>query len=129
MSTVSISGVHQGRWGFYPVDYATFLQLKELNKLYFENLRRSAASERWSRKLPCNRVIRSYSRNAAGQRTGVLSTRPAPEPRYNYQLLQLSWIPGAYRLARYPAGSPESVRLLVVSVEKIGEALQLARAA
>jgi hypothetical protein len=71
---------YQSRWGYHPCDYATFLQLKELNQYYQRALRRFAAWKRWSRKQPQNRVIRSRRRNDQGQVIGKEVLGPRPEP-------------------------------------------------
>lgn len=67
--------VYQGKYGFYPCEYETYLKLKELNKYVTKALQQSANWYRWVRKAPHNRVNRI-------RRTGVI-LGPRPEPKIN----------------------------------------------
>jgi hypothetical protein len=47
--------ISQGRFGFHPCDYQTFIKLKLINKIYHQALRQFSAWNRWNRKAPHNR--------------------------------------------------------------------------
>src|SRR5262245_19500805 len=53
--TMATTVAHRGRWGYYPCPYELYRKLKRLNLLALHARRRSAAWERWYRKLPHNR--------------------------------------------------------------------------
>lgn len=38
MSTNPVPSVFKSRWGFHPIDYRTFLELKRLHKLMLKDL-------------------------------------------------------------------------------------------
>src|SRR5947209_1054995 len=82
LSSLPITNMaHQSRWGWHPCDYATFLLLKELNRLYERALRQFAAWRRWQRKMPHNRVIRRTIVDAHGRKIGAEIVGPMPEPQ------------------------------------------------
>jgi hypothetical protein len=71
---------YQSRWGFHPCDYPTFLKLKRIHKAYWKGLCILAAWQRWSRKLPHNRVIVHWNRDAGGRKINRVIVGPSPEP-------------------------------------------------
>jgi hypothetical protein len=120
--------------------------LKRLNAACEEARRRYAAWRRWKRKLPHNRVVRRCLRDERGRRVGCEVVGPLPEPPLPplfcvRRLVPSFWgedgrplpeprpvedvvfgdlgIPEAYRAARKPAASPETVRPLRFSVEDL----------
>jgi hypothetical protein len=98
LETVSVAV--QGRWGWYALDYESFLKLKEFHKLLFKDRRATARHERWSAKLEHNRVQR--------HRDGT--TTPIAEPKcYGTQQRYYIWVLESYRKLRRPASSPEDV--------------------
>lgn len=129
--------VHQSKWGFHPCDWETSQKLKRLSKAYQQGLRQQAAWNRWSAKLPHNRVIRRWKRNEQGQRIGYEIVGPAPEPKLNRLMTYLNqnrasysisgqWgalypidITAEYRKARTPAPTPEAVRPLLLTPDQI----------
>jgi hypothetical protein len=68
------------RWGFHPCDYPTFLKLKRIHKVYWAGLKKIAAWQRWHRKLPHNRVLTRWHRDAAGRKIRRVPIGPWPEP-------------------------------------------------
>jgi hypothetical protein len=91
----------QGRWGWHACDYATFQQIKEFHKLTLLDLRATRRHERWSAKLPKNRV----QRHPDGTTTPIAEPRRLGTDRETYQ-----WVLAEYRAARRPCGDPESVK-------------------
>lgn len=73
--------VYQSRYGYHSTDRNTYLGLKYLSKWAHWNFRALRRRDKYLAKMPHNRVQRTYSRNELGQRTGVLSTTPLPEPK------------------------------------------------
>ncbi len=120
--------VHQGRWGFYPCDWATYQKLKKISQEYQKGLRQHFAWCRWLNKLPHNRVIRRWKRNESGQRIGCEIIGPAPEPQVNRLFLYLEKNYSSfskidllveYRKARYPAVTAEEVKPLLLTLQQI----------
>lgn len=72
--------MHQGKYGWYPCDRETYHKLKKLNMAWNKALHEKSRWERWDRKEPQNRVIRSKIRNSAGQVVGYQAAVPMPEP-------------------------------------------------
>ena len=72
--------MHQGKWGWYPCDRETYHKLKKLNMALTKALSKKSAWERWDRKEPQNRVIRSKIRNSSGQVVGYQAPVSMPEP-------------------------------------------------
>jgi hypothetical protein len=70
----------QSRWGYHPCDFPTFLKLKRIHKVFWVGLRKLAAWERWHRKLPHNRVLVRWERDAAGRKTRRVVIGTWPEP-------------------------------------------------
>jgi hypothetical protein len=68
------------RWGFHPCDYPTFLKLMRIHKVFWAGLRKFAAWQRWHRKLPHNRVLARWDRDAAGRKIRRVPVGPWPEP-------------------------------------------------
>lgn len=137
--------VYQSRWGFHPCNYETFLLLKRLNELCERARRRFAEWQRWNRKQPQNRVVRTWLVDERGRRVGSRVVGPRPEPplcpvfcerrqavRYHspdggpprrQEVTLVCFtdhdIPAAYRAARMPAPSPEQVTPLPLPAEVI----------
>lgn len=93
----------KSKYGFHPCDYQTFRKLKAIHKWYWKALRDIADWERWSRKLPKNRVIRRWIRDKYGRKIGFEIVGSKPEPkccpffaRHNHE-----WIED-YQIARRP---------------------------
>jgi hypothetical protein len=109
--------------------------LKDLNKLWQKALRQRAAWERWSRKLPHNRVRRSVVRDHDGNVIEQLPPVPVPEPALSAPFCRKVVLPSgkvivqledrgieaAYRLARYPKATAETVMPLLISEEEVRE--------
>jgi hypothetical protein len=103
LETVSIA--IQGRWGYYALDREGFLKLKEFHKLLFKDRRATARHERWSAKLPHNRLHRCRASSSIPPRTV-----PIPEPKcYGTQQRYYMWVLESYRKLRRPASNPEGV--------------------
>jgi hypothetical protein len=138
--------VYQSRWGYHPCAYATYLQLKQLNRFYLRALRRFADWQRWQRKQPQNRVYRRIHRNDRGQVIGCEVIGPRPEPMLcpvftvrekvhrhrstpesdhpgGESIERVSMkhtdIPQVYRNARLPVALPELVVPLPYSPEEV----------
>lgn len=96
---------HQSRWGFHPCDHETFRDLKEFHKLLLRDLRATRRYERWSAKLPHNRVRRTY-----GPGRILLKTEPTPEPKcVGTERDVYLWVLAEYRNARKPQATLEAV--------------------
>lgn len=149
---ITASHVHQGRFGFHPCDYATFLKLKLLNKRYVEAQHQKASYNRWERKAPHNRVTRKKVYNGHNL-VSYEAPVPRPEPVFNGLLEketyyspqdrngqyvkqsiersrldwvhQAQWIPECYKLARMPNPTPESIKQLKLSDKDIEMLLSL----
>jgi hypothetical protein len=91
---------YQSRWGYHPVDYATFCLLRKLSARYWRAVRRAAAWRRWARKAPHN--------------------RPGPEPGLDPLFCE--------RAARVVGGNGRSVPDAKVSDRGVRHALQVSRA-
>ncbi len=138
--------IHQSRWGWHPCDYATFRLLKRLRRACEEARRQFAAWRRWQRKMPHNRVVRRWLRDEQGRRIGCEIVGPLPEPPLSplfcvRRLMPSFWsedgkplpearlvedvvfedrgILEAYRTARKPAVSQETVQPLRLTVEEV----------
>jgi hypothetical protein len=134
----------QSKWGWHPCDWATFRLLKKLNAACEAARRRFAAWQRWRRKMPHNRVIRRWLRDAEGRRIGCEIVGPLPEPVLPAlfclrRQVQSFWgedgrplaegrlveevvfddrgIPDAYRTARKPAASANEVQPLRLTAD------------
>lgn len=70
----------QGKYGWYPCDWATYQKLKKLNMAYDKALHEKACWERWDRKEPQNRVVRNKLKDLAGRVVGYAAPTPLPEP-------------------------------------------------
>ncbi len=70
----------QGKYGWYPCDWATYQKLKQLNMAYDKALQDKARWERWDRKEPQNRVSRARLRDSAGNIVGYAAPVPLAEP-------------------------------------------------
>ena len=85
---------HRPGWSevelYYSCDYETYRRLRDINYWICQLDHRLAAYQRWVRKAPHNRVIRTYSRNEQGQRTGVMTTRPLSPPTLPRHIFPLS---------------------------------------
>jgi hypothetical protein len=137
---------HRSRWGWHPCDYATFLLLRRLHRLYWEAVRQYAAWRRWRAKRPHNRVIRRRLVDGKGNKVGTEVVGPRPEPplpplfctrrqvlthwseegrplkkgRLVEEVVFDDWgVPEAYRAARSPAPTEEEVTPLRLTGEEI----------
>ena len=121
----------ESRWGFHPCDTDTFRKLKAIHKWYWQTLKDSAAWERWNRKLPKNRVIRKYTRDAAGNKVSSEIVGPQPEPRvcptlereamlYHSVPWDSKWVQD-YQRARMPKATKDEVIPLIHSVDEINQ--------
>ena len=129
--------IHQGRWGYYPCSHETYLKLKRLNKHYERALHQVACWNRWNNKHPQNRVLRRWTKDAQGRKNGFEVIGPAPEPRLVEAMTEVVVRPGwkflamkcvditqEYRKARYPATTPDKIRPLSITIEKIDAMLR-----
>lgn len=139
----------QGKYGYYPASYETYLKLKKLNKAYWKSLRQEAAWERWDRKAPQNRLLRKRIRNEKGQVIKTEVIGPAPEPVIppcfasveevparqfgSYTIHATKRIvrknlgfhtPAEYSKARYPMPTSEQVSPLLITPEQIDAMLK-----
>jgi hypothetical protein len=137
---------HEGKYGWYPCDWATYRKLKELNMAYTKAMHEKAAWERWDRKEPQNRVIRGKLKNSKGQVVGYQAPIPMPEPELTtffckkvvknvkwgkkgqyykegkdetFVELVDSSVPKDYRNARFPVAGQEGVTPLTLTLETI----------
>lgn len=145
MNAVTIT-VFQSRFGYHPCDKETYLKLKRLKKVFYEELKRFADWNRWNRKQPQNRVIRKWIRNETRQKIGCEIVGPRPEPSlpkvfiarkkvynttgagfengmYNYR-----WTLDDYGLSEEiyncrPKSSPQDVKPMRMTIEQIDELL------
>lgn len=140
--------VHEGKYGFYPCDWATYRKLKELNMAYDRALHLKAQWERWDRKEPQNRVIRAKIKDSADRVVGYQVAVPMAEPeicpvfcrkfvkRVQWDKKHLYHKDGKdetfvemiklpiyedYRKARYPAPAEEACGPLSLKLEEIDE--------
>ncbi len=89
MSTDTVTRV-QGRWGWYAVDHATFLEIKEFHRLLLRDRRATRRHERWDAKQPEN--------------------RGGPEPNYlGTDKATYRWVLEEYRRLRRPKAAAELV--------------------
>lgn len=116
----------EGKWGFYPCEWATYRKLKQLNMALTRARRLAANWNRWDRKLSHNRVMRKKIRNEAGQVVGFEAPVPMPEPPLCpvFGLSRREDIEADYRKARYPVGK-EDVKPLALSLAEIDRLLGL----
>jgi hypothetical protein len=126
MTTALVSGVFQSKWGFHPCDYATYRKLKRLN--WFAQLARrlDAEHDRWDRKQPQNRFLKTRVRD--GERTikgwayDANGNRiPWPEPQYLRGQAWINSVEENCHRARYPKPSPDEVKPL--SIQDIDQQL------
>jgi hypothetical protein len=138
----------KGRYGWYPCDWETFKKLKELNKALTKARHQKAAWERWYRKMPHNRVMRTKLKDSNGRTVGYAAPVPMPEPKlcplfcekYTKKVqwdkhhvyhkggveetfVDLTTLPieKDYRLARYPAPAEEACEPLSLQADVINE--------
>lgn len=71
---------HQGRWGWHPCDYPTFLKLKAIAREYRRAVCLAAAFARWERKEERNRVSRPKIRDEQGRPIGYGDPAPVERP-------------------------------------------------
>jgi len=72
--------MHQGKYGWYPCDRETYHKLKKLNMALTQAIRKKSAWDRWDRKEPQNRVIRTKIRDSLRRVIGFQEPVPMPEP-------------------------------------------------
>lgn len=88
--------VYRSRRGYHPVDYAGYLLLKELNKVYWKAMRMEANRRRAEAKDPGNRPQ---------------AKRPAPTPA-EYAVLSTT-LRAQYEYARHPRETADEVIMAV----------------
>src|SRR5438128_2125055 len=71
--------MHQSRWGYHPCSFEEFRALRQLWRLVLLRRRAVAAWQRWTAKMPHNRVKRERVRDAAGRVVGYGPLVPLPE--------------------------------------------------
>lgn len=82
-AAVAPASEFKGRWGYYPCDYETYREIKELHRFAYKDLRATLRRKRWLAKLPYN--------------------RRGPEPKAVGTTHDLyNWILQEYRNVRYP---------------------------
>ena len=131
MSTATLpNGVFQSKWGFHPCDHATFLKLKRLNWFAHLSRRLNAQYERWARKQPQNRFVkttkvvdgkkyRGWALDEKGNRIPWLEPVSVPGKLGNDLIAE------NYRRARFPVSSPEAVKPLTLRIEDIDAELKI----
>ena len=84
------ASIHEGRWGFHPVDYTTYLKLKAIHKAWWQTVYELAEWHRWARKAPKHR------------------NRPEPQVeyldlfvKYNDETPETGWMAEAVRSGMY----------------------------
>lgn len=93
MSTVVKT--YKSRWGYHPVDYSTFIELKQAHKLFLQAMRDWRKNSRWTAKDKQNRI----------------GEEPKTPPVFiSVQMYQ--HVLTEYRNARYPVSTPEEVKPL-----------------
>lgn len=147
IQSVEQSGVHKGRWGYYPCSYETYLKLKELYQYYLLSLTRRAEWTRWARKQPQNRVIRRWLRDSQGRRNGyeIVGQREEPkliplltskQPVKDYLgkdlgvenvVVTSTPIEINYRRARFPVSEANAVQPLTMTETEIDQILESLR--
>lgn len=104
-----------------------------MNQAWLLALKERAAWQRWSRKLPHNRVRRPRIRNERGQTIGYGPRVPVPEPELSTVFCQKVQLPSgrvdvvlaetgisaAYRQSRYPKPTEAEVEPLPISEEEV----------
>jgi len=130
--------VFESKWGFHPVDYATFKKLKELHRNYWRAVCGLAAWFRWNAKQPQNRIITERIKDETGRVKGRRVIGPWSEPTYcplfGQPAVKRGWltipehltdhgIVNAYQQARKPKPRTE-VAAPVLSIERIDELYQ-----
>lgn len=138
----------QGKYGWYPCDWATYKKLKALNMNYDKALHEKARWERWDRKEPQNRVVRAKLKDSNGNVVGYAAPIPQAEPEItsiflkkvvkkvnfdkkgNYHkngidqtFAELTDLPifNDYWKARYPVAGEEGVDSLSMKLDEINE--------
>ena len=110
--------VNEGKYGFYPCDYETYLKLKKLHKWYYQTLKDYARWYRWNVKEPKNKFYWEPRLNKTDKK--VRSNRPIPEPIYCsvfvlrpgrvlHNAVDDLNIIAAYKNARMPKANPDDV--------------------
>ena len=116
-----IREVVHARLGFYPVPYELYLKLKFIHKCYFKTLRDKAKWERWNNKLPKNRVIRKWRRNALGDKNGFEIVGMQSEPKVFWELQHgMDWVRD-FHLARMPVATEKEVPYLSHTIDEINQ--------
>jgi hypothetical protein len=124
MTDAKVPEVHKSRFGFHPCPWEVFAKLKCLHRWYWQTVREFAAWKRWERKLPTNRVIRRWIRDASGRRVGCEGVGPRPEPTYcpafvRHGKANDNGFVGDYQNARMPRAVAERVMPLSHSFDEI----------
>lgn len=137
-----VDGVHKSRWGYHAVGYEDFLLLKKLAMYERKAYARMRAWIRWGRKDAKNRVMKRKIRNEKGQKIGEevvgIWLAPMTTPLFT------SWrnaywcetgsdkrptfidmkVALAYHMARHPVASPEDVKPLPITMDKVRQMLK-----
>jgi len=109
--------------------------LKELNRLWLRSRYQAASWRRWHRKLPHNRIRRRRIRDETGRTIGYSEPEPLLEPALPVAFCRKVELPSgrvelvlddarvesAYRHARYPSPTADSVKPLPMSETTIHE--------
>jgi hypothetical protein len=137
----------QGKYGWYPCDWATYRKLKALNIDYDKALHEKARWERWERKEPQNRVVRAKLKDSKGNVVGYAAAIPQTEPEITSIFLtkvvrKTQWKNGKYYKdgidetvveltslpifedywkSRYPVAGEEGVSSLSMNLDLINE--------
>lgn len=111
----------ESKRGFHPCNFEDFKKIKLLYKYYWRAKIASAAWNRWSRKLPKNRVVK---RKIPGKGYEVLGPMTEPFFPKSYQkLLERPIIP-LFQQARHPQPTKNMLKPLVVPLSQVEELLK-----
>lgn len=115
--------VTESRWGFHPVDHATFRKLKDLHKWYWQTVYDVARWARWDRKTvnqhgPEPKYCPLFVENKGHWKTfetkeGFQGMKYYPKTMNDHGIIE------AYHSARMPKESPDDVEPLRISLAEI----------
>lgn len=117
----------KGRFGYHSADYETYKKLKFLYKHYWQAVYDCAKFDRWDRKT----VYQTGPEPQVCPYYHVFSRKPIPYcrkgvngVRWVSHWISDHWIVEAYHNSRTPKASPEAVKPLEMSQEKIDRAYE-----
>jgi hypothetical protein len=123
MTTVTKNAAVEGRFGFHPVDYATFRKLKDLHRWYWQTVYDVARWVRWDRKTvyqhgPEPKYCPTFVEEKGHWQTftnkdGYQGMRYYPKTLNDHGIIE------AYQSARMPKESPDDVEPLRISLAEI----------